>query len=440
MQPQLILRAPIRRRQPRVFAIAALGLCVGLVVNATLRPSADERRAATSPGTVVSPETLISAPPASSEAGLPRQLACTDPTAICLLGSDADASDQGRGAARRRAEVRALVAHVEKMRAITNERARYVHRILGDLVYRGAASVPAIRDFLRGGEDVDFADMTGGDLIGHRTLRQAFIDTLEQIGGSESVAVSLEELQRTTQPIEVAMFVRALEKEEPGLHSDEMIEAVGNTLEWAEHAPAKQLPDVSPLFDVLRAYGGEEAIPVLEACVPEWQEYALIALAGLPGGAGIPSLTTFAETPDGPDANAVLPFQMLAQAALQYPEAGDAIVDLAREGQIPDDVWNAMGDALAGKHLQFSGKMFDGTPLAENGSARSDARPSPWKSYYVEWMNVRYEQDVVSEGWSADQVAQQLALIDDLLETVTSPAAVQALQQARTSLRRDNST
>src|SRR5205085_8094912 len=140
----------------------------------------------------------------------------------------------GHESARRRAEVRALVKHVKNMRAITTADAKYVHRILGDLRYRGAASVPAIRDFLRGGEDVEFADMAGGELIGHRTLRQAFIDTLEQIGGSESVAVSLEELQRTTQPIEVAMFVRALEKEEPGLHGDEMIEAVGNTLEWAE--------------------------------------------------------------------------------------------------------------------------------------------------------------------------------------------------------------
>jgi len=33
----------------------------------------------------------------------------------------------------------------------------------------------------------------------------------------------------------------------------------------------------------------------------------------------------------------------VAQAALQYPEAGDAITDLAREGQIPDEVWTAIG-------------------------------------------------------------------------------------------------
>jgi hypothetical protein len=70
----------------------------------------------------------------------------------------------------------------------------------------------------------------------------------------------------------------------------------------------------------------------------------------------------------------------------------------------------------------------------------SGARSPFWKSYFVEWTNVRYEQDVVSADWSDEQVAQQLALIDDLIEAVSSPAAVQALQQARTSLQRDHST
>ena len=57
--------------------------------------------------------------------------------------------------------------------------------------------------------------------------------------------------------------------------------------------------------------------------------------------------------------------------------------------------------ALAGKQLQFSGTMFDGTSLTANGTGASDPRPSPWKkSYYVEWMNVRYEEDVVTAAWT----------------------------------------
>jgi hypothetical protein len=147
-------------------------------------------------------------------------------------------------------------------------------------------------------------------------------------------------------------------------------------------------------------------------------------------------LTALAGSADAPVANAVLPFQILAQATAHYAESGDALVNLARAGKIPDRVWAAVGEALGGKHLQFSGKMFDGTPLGANNTVASGGRDPLWKSYYIEWLNIRYEQDVVSADWSAEQVEQELALIDDLLELTSSPAAVQALQQARASLQR----
>ncbi len=329
-----------------------------------------------------------------------------------------------------------LVSHVKRRNVITAEGATYIKRMLQDVQKQGAAAVPAIGDFLRQGEDVNFAKMSGGELVGHRTLRQAMIDTLGKIGGSEAMAVSLEQVQRTKEPIELVMLARTLEKEEPGVHSEQVIQAISDALQWAEKAPAQESPDVSPLFDLLRTYRGEQAIALLERAAPAWGEYAFIALAALPGGAGIPTLTALAGTADAPVANPVLPFQVLAQATVQYPDAGKALIDLARAGQIPDQVWSAMGEALEGKQLQFSGKMFDGTPLVENGTATSDGRSSLWKNYYIEWLNVRYEQDVVSANWSAEQVEHQLALIDALREVASSPAAVQALQQARASLDR----
>ena len=335
---------------------------------------------------------------------------------------------------RNRWKLRVLASHLRRMKVITAEEATYIKRALRDLRNDGAAAVPAIGDFLRQGGDVDFAKMGGGQLVGHRTLRQAMIDTLGQIGGSEAMAVSLEEIQRTSEPIEVVMLARSLEREEPGLHSGQVIQAIGGSLQAAAQAPAHESPDVSPLFDLLRTYPGEQALAVLENSAPHWREYALIALACLPDGAGIPSLTALANSTDAAVANRILPFQTLAQASVHYAQAGDALVDLARAGQIPDEVWGAMGEVLEGKQLQFSGRMFEGTPLAE--STASDGRPPLWRSYYVEWLNVRYEQDVVSAGWSAEQVAHQLALIDDLGEVASSPAAVQALLQARASLQR----
>jgi hypothetical protein len=169
---------------------------------------------------------------------------------------------------------------------------------------------------------------------------------------------------------------------------------------------------------------------MLQRSVPQWGEYALIALAGLPDGGGIPTLTSLAATRDAPIENRVLPFQALAQATTASPEAAEALLDLARSDRIPDQAWSALGDVLGGKHLRFARTMFDGTPLA----AGSPTRPSAWKSYYIEWMNVRYEQDVVTAAWSSDQVRQQVALIDELLAATSSPVAAQALQQARASL------
>jgi hypothetical protein len=322
------------------------------------------------------------------------------------------------------------------MRVITAERAAYIRRKLSDLRRDGAAAVPAIADFLRRGEDISFAKLSGGGLVGHRSLRQALIDALGKIGGDEAMAVSLQELQRTKDPIEVALLARNLEEGEPGAHAGQVIRAIHDALQWAERATIGESPDVGPLFDLLRSYGGTEARAVLEQALPEWTEYALIALAELPDGLGVPSLTTLAGAADAPVANPVLPFQTLAQTAALYPEAGDALFELARAGRIPDEAWRAVGEALEGKQLRFSGRMLAGTPLVEDGIAAG--RPaSRWKSYYIQWLNMRYEEAVASTEWSAEQVDRQLALIDDLRAVTSSPAAIEALQQAWASLRRE---
>jgi hypothetical protein len=425
--------------QPLLLAVIGLGLFVLFAPNAAVRPPADAPRDAVARRALESAKSLApSLGPAGSQLASERRRPALVPEKVSPVArpeSPAPPSER----AQHLSELDALVSHVKQMKVVTAEGATYIKRMLRDLRQQGEAAVPAIGAFLRQGEDVNFATMSGGQLVGHRTLRQAMIDTLREIGGSEAMAVSLQQVQQTREPLEVAMLARSLEKEEPGVHSEEVIQAIGNALQWAEHATAKELPDVSPLFDRLRAYGGEQAVAVLERSVPQWGEYALIALAGLPDGAGIPSLTALAGTADAPVANPVLPFQILAQTTVHYPEAGDALVDLARAGQIPDQVWGAMGEALGGKHLQFSGKMFDGTPLAENSTAASGAR-APLKNYYIEWLNVRYEEDVMSVDWSAEQVEQQLALIGDLLEATSSPAAAQALQQARASLQGGRAT
>jgi len=423
----------LRRAPPLLIAMAALAAFFSLSPRPVSRRAADERR--DGPRSAVGDaQTVADAPSVASFDSSPTRP--TDADRVKTVAPPAASAPPAPA----RLELNALVSHAERMQVITAEGAADIHRMLRGLREQGTAAVPAIGEFLRDGEDVDFTKKSGGDQVGYRTLRQAVIDTLEAIGGSEATAVSLEQLQRTTEPIEMVMMARAVDREEPGIYRGEVIDAIGDALRSAEQAPAKAPPDVAPLFDLLRTFGGEQAVTTLEASVPQWGEYAVIALAGLSEGAGIPLLATLAGSADGPMLNPVLPFQMLAQATAQYPEAGDALVGLAGAEQIPDDAWDILGQALGGKHLDFSAKMFDGTPLGENGTGKSSGGASPLKSYYIEWLNVRYEEEGVSANWSADQIEQQLALIDDLLDVTSTPAALQALQKARASLQRGHRT
>jgi hypothetical protein len=421
-----------RRTEPIILAMIALGLLL------LLGPDTAERHVVKARDAVVAPRVPEGPKPLTSERSRAAVVALRtpafSPSAPQRAPSAAEAAPQLR-----LSHLDVLLSYVKKTKAITPRRAAEIARVLRELRAQGASALPAIADFLRQGGDVDFATMPGGELVGHRTIRQAMIEALSTIGGSGAVAVELEEMQRTSEPIELAMLARALDGEEPGVHRNSIVEAIGEALSRAEEAPTRG-PDVGPVFDVLRTCGGEEAVAILERSVPRWGEYALIALAGLPDGAGIPSLAALARTIDVPVADDVVPFQALAQATVSYGQAADALVDLARAGEIPDRAWGAMTEALGGKHLQFSGKMFDGTPLAGNGAVAADGRPRVWKSYYIEWQNVRYEQDIVWGDWSGEQVAQQLALIDELLAAAPSPAAVQALQHARASLQSNRHT
>ncbi len=410
---------------------AARAIVLGIVVAGLLAPL--------SPATAPAPSVRSSGDAASALAVTARPSAVeaaavspTSPPRRDDVAVDGVARRATVGADERRDDVVAtLVTRAKRLHAITPARAKRFAAMLDELRQQGAVAIPAIAAFLDGGEDVDFTRLDGGDLLGHRTLRQALLDTVEKIGGSAAMAVSLEQLQRTTEPLEIVIAARALDAEEPGIHRNAVLDAIGNALVWTEDQSVTT--DVAPLFDLLRTYGGEQAVRTLVASVPRWGEYALIALADLPSGAGVASLTELAAADDAPLLNPVMPFETLAQASAAYPEAGDALVDLARAGRIPDDVWGPMADALEGKHLRLSAKMFDGTPFADRpADGRSPA--SPWRSYYVQWLNVRYEQDEVAPTWSPEQVAQQLALIDDLLAAASSPAAVQALQHARVCL------
>jgi hypothetical protein len=266
--------------------------------------------------------------------------------------------------------------------------------------------------------------------------RLTLVDILYQIGGSDAIDVSLEQLHRTADPVEIAQLGWYLEQLAPGEYREEVLKAIRETLQWAAHIPPENRDDMSPLFALLQAYSGPEVVADLERSRPTWWEYSLLALAALPAGEGVQHLATLAGDPHVPLAyKPQLPFRRLAQASVHHPEAGVALIELARAGQIPDQAWSQVGTALEGQHLQFSHHLGDGMPLHRHGANGSGIEDLLARQDESQPQTVSYAQQFAAAQWSAEQIEQQLALIEALLDATPSPAAVAALRQARESLR-----
>jgi hypothetical protein len=292
--------------------------------------------------------------------------------------------------------------------------------------------------------------MKGGEQAEYHTLRQALFDTLRQIGGNEAIAVMLEQLGGNEDPAEIAMLARNLEEAAPGVYRGEALQAANNALQlWAR---GKEVVEVRPLFELLRDLGGVEAASILDqfpanantlqylrnkdtSISPTVRTYALISLASLPNGEGIPRLAALAGDPTVPVQNKPeMPFQMLSQASVDFPEARKALVELAQAKQIPDRAWSGIGDALTGKHLQFPSQMSGGLLPGTNEADVSGVEAPFVRGFYDDDHHIKYEERSVAADWSAQQVQQQLALIDKLLKVTTSPIGVKELQQARVTL------
>jgi hypothetical protein len=273
-------------------------------------------------------------------------------------------------------------------------------RNLQQLIQRGSEAVPAIAEFLKRNVDLNFSSLSGGNNFGYSSLRVAFFDALQKIGGPEAIETARETLKTTADPMEVAVLSRSLEQQAPAQYREEELNAAREVLSQALAGKLRDRSDVSPLFELLQTYGNESVIPDLIGKVPYWHHYATFALAGLPDGIGIPTLVKLAQDPEisamGKGDFALLP---LTQVATQYPQAASALVEQARSNAIPPTAWPSVATALAGTHLEYGKRIF--------GRTTPEAR------------------------LTTEEVNKRLSLIDQIVAVNTNPQAAQYLQQAR---------
>jgi len=289
------------------------------------------------------------------------------------------------------------------------------------LVKEGAGAVPAIREFLAKNVDLGFEGVAGGDQLGASSLRLALFSALQQIGGAEAIGLAAQTLQTTADPREIAVLARTLDQMDPAQHRDAAVAAAREALALA--AKNIQATDVSPLFEVLSKYGGATVGPELEQAAARWNYYAPLALASLPDGAGVASLVHMAQDPEGTfRSSSRFALQMLAQLAPQNPDAAKALLEQVSAGKVPDTAWYGIASALEGT------RMFPGTSYFDSLPA-SGVDP---KVYSIPSNRQTYRSYNYAATWSADQIQQQLALIDQF--RAANPTAAQVLERARANL------
>ncbi len=289
------------------------------------------------------------------------------------------------------------------------------------LLAQGAAAVPAIRQFLEQNQELNFSAVSGGDLLGQPSLRTALINALQQIGGPDTTAVMLDTLRSTTLPSEVALLAKDLEQQAPGQYRQEVISAASEVLALAAKGQLNNW-DVGPLFQMLQNYGDASTASVLQQFQSNWKSYSMISLAGLQGGQGVSALVSEAQDPAG---GREFAYEMLAQVAAQYPDAASALLEQARQNQIPDAMWRKIAIGLSGDQFQV------GAPPSLGPGSTAVAGQ---KTYHVEAGNQNFYSLPVTVLASPDELAQRRAFINQLLAATSNPAAVQALQGALAAL------
>jgi hypothetical protein len=308
--------------------------------------------------------------------------------------------------------------------ALTQEQGKQINDNLKQLAAEGTAALPAIREFLQKNQDLVFDELNAKKVIGYPSLRAGLLDAVRQIGGPEGIALSRDVLQTTADPSEIALLAQHLEQQAPGQYREEALNAARETL--AQIAEGKiAAKEVGPLFQIFQTYGDSSVISDLERTVPQWHYYATMAMAGLPGGEGIPALIHQAQEPAGLSRN-TFALQMLAQVSSQYPEAGTALIEQARANQIPDSAWRKIAEGVAGDQYQFVRDVTEGSAALLNLPGL--------KTYHIESGNQNFYSSPVPANLPPEQIDQRRSLIDQLLAVNSNPAAVQALQSARERL------
>jgi hypothetical protein len=287
-------------------------------------------------------------------------------------------------------------------KSLTPEQAAQVYEWLKQISAQGGAAIPVLAEFLRQNDNLIFDQIPGGEHVPYGSLRLGLVDILSQMGTPEAEALAYELLPSSSNALEIALLSKTFASSNDETYRKAAMDAAMGALHKAA-AGQWNGGDVSPLFETLQRFGNESVTQTLREAVTRWNYYATLSLAGLPEGAGIPTLIELSSDPSvlalGKGDFAL---RVLAQVSMQYPEARTALVNQARSQSIPDTAWPTVAAALGGNYIQYGIQIFGSTASAVQ--------------------------------WTPDQINQRIGYIDQLMNSGVSPAGLNALRDARQSL------
>jgi hypothetical protein len=306
---------------------------------------------------------------------------------------------------------------------VTGDSAAAWMQTFEELVRGGTASVPALAQLLNSYQDQYFDEATMATL-GYESTRVAAFDALAWIGGPEAIGVLGDVLQTTASPREIAWLASMLEDLAPDQYRAQAVEAARESLAMAVEQQLEGY-DVAPLFEVMERYGGTGIVGDLQNSASFWSYYATLTLAKLPDGAGVPSLIELAQSqPDGRSGPARLQaLQVLAQLAAANPDARTALLEQAQANQIADFHWPYLARPLAGDKAQVLDSVFN-----EDLPALVDANTGV---SHIKHNNQNFFYAPSGGLLTAEQVGQQLALVEELASATSDPDAQRVLEQTR---------
>jgi hypothetical protein len=278
---------------------------------------------------------------------------------------------------------------------------------LHNLMRQGAAAIPSIVNYLAQNQDVFYTGVPGADDLGYPSLRSALLNALGSVGGQQATDAMLQTLQTSPYPADIATLAGLLQQQAPGQYDGQVLTAVRSQLSLAAQ---DQLggANVGPLFQILAnaAANGTDVSADLAQYDTKWPYYSTIGLANLPNGEGIATLIQMAQDSTGPSQTVAAATEALAELAAQNPQAQNALIDMAKQGQLTDAQLAELAPYLAGRQNELSGQ--------------TNPQGTTTQGLHIASGNQDFSVADTGTSLTPDQINQRLSTINQLIQALPS--------------------